>query len=276
MLAATPWGRRVRVYAAAVGPLCEHMFVKLRERNEARRLRRDCGWPLSRIARELSVAKSTVSLWVRDIELTPEQMQVLRDANPLFNMQLRGQTRRRETARAKRLEYQREGRRLAARGDPLHLAGCMLYWAEGSRRRNSVTFTNSDPRMLMLFARFLTRCYRVELPRIRLSCNCFLGNGLSLQEIEGFWLRTLGLTHESLCASIVNRPSPAGTATKRTLPYGTARVCVHSTEIVQSIYGAIQEYAGIECPEWLDCEAPSGQGRTRIDRPDASSMVEPP
>ena len=37
------------------------------------------------------------------------------------------------------------------------------------------------------------------------------------------------------------------------LPYGTgARSRVHSTFIVQSIYGAIQEYAGIDRPEWLD------------------------
>ena len=37
------------------------------------------------------------------------------------------------------------------------------------------------------------------------------------------------------------------------LPYGTGRVLVvHSTFIVQSIYGAIQEYAGIDRPEWLD------------------------
>jgi hypothetical protein len=35
------------------------------------------------------------------------------------------------------------------------------------------------------------------------------------------------------------------------LPYGTVRVCVHSTAIVQSIYGAIQEYGGFERPEWL-------------------------
>lgn len=38
---------------------------------------------------------------------------------------------------------------------------------------------------------------------------------------------------------------------KNRLPYGTVRVCVHSTEIVQSIYGAVQEYAGFERPEWL-------------------------
>ena len=36
------------------------------------------------------------------------------------------------------------------------------------------------------------------------------------------------------------------------LLYGTGRVTVHPTFIVQSIYGAIEEYAGIDRPEWLD------------------------
>jgi hypothetical protein len=36
------------------------------------------------------------------------------------------------------------------------------------------------------------------------------------------------------------------------LPYGTCRLTVHSTEIVQTIYGSIQEYGGFDRPEWLD------------------------
>ena len=38
---------------------------------------------------------------------------------------------------------------------------------------------------------------------------------------------------------------------KGRLPYGTVRVVVHTTALVQSIYGAIQEYGGFERPEWL-------------------------
>jgi hypothetical protein len=37
---------------------------------------------------------------------------------------------------------------------------------------------------------------------------------------------------------------------RRPLIHGTARVTVNSTRLVQSIYGAIQEYAGIERLEW--------------------------
>jgi hypothetical protein len=47
------------------------MFVtKIEERREARRLRSE-GWSVRRIARELGVAVSSVSVWVRDIERPP-------------------------------------------------------------------------------------------------------------------------------------------------------------------------------------------------------------
>jgi transcriptional regulator with XRE-family HTH domain len=35
------------------------------------------------------------------------------------------------------------------------------------------------------------------------------------------------------------------------LPYGTCRLKVCDTSLVQSIYGAIQEYAGFDREEWL-------------------------
>ena len=51
----------------------------------------------------------------------------------------------------------------------------------------------------------------------------------------------------------MNRISSASKRLKgNVLPYGTARVSVHSTFVVQSIYGAIQEYAVIDRPERLD------------------------
>jgi hypothetical protein len=35
------------------------------------------------------------------------------------------------------------------------------------------------------------------------------------------------------------------------LPYGTCRLTVCDTQLVQSIYGAIQEYAGFDREEWV-------------------------
>jgi hypothetical protein len=55
-----------------------------------------------------------------------------------------------------RRQYQEEGRAKAREGDPLRLAGCMLYWAEGRKHKNALALINSDPDMLMFYLRFLT------------------------------------------------------------------------------------------------------------------------
>jgi hypothetical protein len=56
------------------------MFVAARKRKEqaeSRRLRQERGWSLRRIASELGVAVSSVSVWVRNVELTPAQRAAL-------------------------------------------------------------------------------------------------------------------------------------------------------------------------------------------------------
>jgi hypothetical protein len=133
--------------------------------------------------------------------------------------------------------------------EPLHQAGCMLYWAEGSKSRNSLAFVNSDDEMMRFFLRFL-RLLDVPDERIRLSVNVHLGNGLTLEQIEAWWLERLDLPRSCLRKATVNHASSASKRLRKPLVYGTARLTVNSTRLVQSIYGAIQEYAGIERPEW--------------------------
>lgn len=149
------------------------MFVKPEARLEARHLREDQGLALNVIAARLGVSKSSVSRWVRDIVLTPEQQALLATRNPLYDAQLRGQAGRSRSARIAREHAQHHGRELARRGDPLHAKGCMLYWAEGTKKRNSVLFTNSDADMLELFLQFLRHCYGVLEERVAFSVNCF-------------------------------------------------------------------------------------------------------
>jgi hypothetical protein len=225
--------------------------VKPTERVTARQLRIE-GGSIKQIAARLSVSPSSVSRWTADIALADAQVEhlLLRDPAPAARA-------RSEAARAVRTAAQRDGRERASRHDPLHHAGCMLYWAEGSKQRNCAVLTNSDADMLVLFVRFLRECYDVPVARMNLTVNCHLNNGLSLEEIEAWWLARLGLRLECLRKAAVNRPSSASRWRRNVHVYGTARVAVHSTAIVQSIYGAIQEYAGIERPEWLDCRIPS-------------------
>jgi hypothetical protein len=83
--------------------------------------------------------------------------------------------------------------------------------------------------------------------------NCHIGNGLTIDEIESWWLSRLSLPRSCVRNATVNRPSGASALRRgNVLPHGTGRLSVCDTALVQGIYGAIQEYAGIDRPEWLD------------------------
>lgn len=132
------------------------------------------------------------------------------------------------------------------------MAGCMLYWAEGSRSRNAIHFVNSDPAMILFFARFLRTQFQVPDEKIRIRCNLFADHPERQRDIEQFWLDLLGLPQSCLCKSAVNVYSKYSKKKRRNkLPYGTCRIAVHDTRMVQHIYGAIQEYAGFDREEWL-------------------------
>lgn len=225
--------------------------MKTVEREAARALRIEQGLSVKEIACAVGVSSSTASRWVRDIELTEDQRQRLR-AHDRGDRVLAGK-RHSERARRRRTVWQAEGARRAREWRPLHLAGCMLFWAEGSRSRNSVYFTNSDPAMVRFFLEFLVSEAEVERDAVRIDVNLFADHARGQDTIERHWLETLELPRACLRASTVNVYS-RHSARKRLnrLPYGTCRLSVHSTRVVQHLYGAIQEYGRFTRPEWLD------------------------
>ena len=218
-------------------------MTKPAEREAARELRR-AGVPYRRIAARLGVSVSSVHLWAHDIELTDEQKAAnLRGPRGPQNPDV---VRRRAESwsakcRAVRQLCQDEGRSTARFGDPLHHAGCMLYWAEGAKARNSIQFTNSDPHMVALFKRFLTEALNVQPETILVSINVYTNNGMSLTEIERYWLELLDLPAENARKHMTNHmPTSSSGRAKNKLPYGVCTLRVHNTWMLQHIYGAIR------------------------------------
>jgi transcriptional regulator with XRE-family HTH domain len=225
--------------------------VKTKERLLARELRARDGLSIKAIAGRLGVAQATVSLWVRDIKLTPEQEAAMMAV--AYRHQSAARERIVANRRRERLAYQEHGRDLARKGDVVHAAGCMLYWAEGDKARNQARMSNSDPHLLRFFVDFLRRYFDISSDDIRVNCHLFADHVEHQRDIEQFWLDQLGLTPRSLRKSFVNVYSLSSKRKRvNMLPYGTFRVGVSRTSVVQSIYGSIQEYAGFERPEWLD------------------------
>lgn len=232
------------------------MFVKakLAERHAARVLRA-AGKPYKLIAAELGVSVNSAYRWTSDIELTPEQTRAnLRGPSGPLNPDRVQRAARRWAARCRawRAACQADGRATARGGDPLHLAGCMLYWAEGAKGRNAIQFTNSDPHMLVLFRRFLAEALGVDRDRICLKINVYTGNGLTIAQIERYWLDLLDLPDSSVRKHAINqKPTSSSGRAKNKLPYGVCTLSVHNTWMLQHIYGAIQEYSSFNEPAWL-------------------------
>ena len=157
---------------------------KLVARQQARQLRR-AGLPLGEIAARLGVSKSSVSLWVRDVEFTPVPRVTRgrrRDPNAL---------QRRKQGEIERLLEEGRARvgRLSER--EFLIAGVALYAGEGTKRDGAVRFANSDPRMIVFFCYWLRRFFQVDESRLRVRL--YLHEGLDLTAAIAFWSGLTGV-----------------------------------------------------------------------------------
>jgi hypothetical protein len=222
------------------------------EREKARKLRRDDGLPINEIATLLNVAKSSVSMWVRDIELSKEQHAMLRLKNPIYNRQLTGNIIKKKKYGLLRENYRKEGVVKALENNILYAMGCMLYWGEGDKcSRYSVGLSNSDPHLLKLFKKFLKECYGVLDTNIVLRIFCYSDDPEKIRAIEEYWVDQLSLSRDNLRKTVVNCVSRYSKRKRtNTLEFGTCHLGVHSVKLKQSIVGAIQEYGKFINESW--------------------------
>lgn len=218
-------------------------------REQARELRRQ-GLSIREIMNETGASKGSISMWVRDIPLTKEQTQRLeqRKSRGSTHGQREGAKANRRYAMEKRKAYQEAGRLKAREGRPLHAMGCMLYWAEGAKGKNTLNFVNSDTNMMRFYIRFLREELNVHNHEIALHIICHSNDILEVSRIEQFWLDLFQLPPSCLRKTVYKVGS---NSRHNILTNGVCSIRVYKTELVQHVYGAIQEYAGFDYPEWL-------------------------
>ncbi|HEX2621260.1 MAG TPA: hypothetical protein VHL11_13975 [Phototrophicaceae bacterium] len=217
-------------------------------REQARQFRFE-GMSIKEIARKTGAGVASISVWVRDISLTEDQQTSLRNRQRHINGQHPGAKANELKFRALREQYQEEGRIKAREHRPLHLTGCMLYWAEGAKKRNTTYFVNSDPHMMLLFVRFLREEMVVPDEVMRIHIHCHSTEPTEINRIEHYWLDLLHLPLTALKKTMIKKGS---TSRYNILHNGVCGLRVNSTRLTHHIFGAIQEYGGFERLEWLD------------------------
>ena len=144
----------------------------LKERERARQLRAKA-WTINEIVAELGVSKSSVSIWVREVEFDEATRAARAGANRRRGARRRGpnQLQQRKQAEIVRLIADGAGWIGDLTDRDLLIAGTALYAGEGAKTDGSVLFANSDPRMVALFLRFLRRFFDVDESRLRLRAS---------------------------------------------------------------------------------------------------------
>jgi hypothetical protein len=221
------------------------MRAKHREREQAIALRRK-GLSYREIRGRVPVAKSSLSLWLREVGLAKRQIQRLtekklaagrRGGQRVHEMRLQRLAERLHSAN-------QEAKSFLAGRDLWWGIGVVLYWAEGGKMKEWSThdrfeFTNMDPVMITFMRAWLRRYCGVQDRdvRFRLGIHEHADVRGSLQ----FWARHLGVAPTEIPTWLKqHNPSPKRRNTGSTY-HGTMRMEVaQSTALSHRIAGWIQ------------------------------------
>jgi len=209
--------------------------MKLKEKIKAIRLRK-LGKSYSEIRKKVKVSKGTLSLWLRDIELTPEQEErlyvELRQKNA-YRLAKDNQQKRVEKTKKIITEAKKESKLLFK--NPLFLCGLMLYWAEGdkSEKEEIVKFSNSDPLMIKLIMEWFRKICKVPEEKFRITIH--MHELFCRKDIEKYWAK---LTHVPLSQFYKTQIKPTSLRYRKNPLYnGTCAIRIENRDLFRRIKG---------------------------------------
>ena len=198
------------------------------ERARARALRAQ-SWTLNEIASELGVAKSTVSVWVRDVDFVPRPRNRGHPAGPSHPMRLK------KEAEIERCREEADALIAELSDRDLTMFALALYAGEGSKRDGSLVFANSDPILMRIFAIWLRRQFAIDESRLRMKL--YLHADLDLDASIGFWHEVTGIPRSQF-----NKPYRAvvdATMRHNRHVHGCASLVCHSTLVHRRVMAMI-------------------------------------
>lgn len=120
-------------------------------------------------------------------------------------------------------------------------AAIMLYWAEGYKVGvHSIDFANSDPKMALIFRRFLSEICRVDEKRIRGHLYCY--EGQDVKALTRYWSQLLSIPEQQFIKPYVKKAASPGPRGPRML-HGLVHIVYCDTKLLRQILTWIEEYS---------------------------------
>ena len=198
---------------------------------------RQKGESIKQTAKILGVSKGSVSLWVRDVKLTPRQLAVLKkNSHSIVSIE------KRRTARLKNENQKRQTLIDRAKKDikkisrdDLMLIGTALYWAEGRKKGKRILgFSNSDPVMIKIMMEFFRTICKVKEKRFRGHIHTH--SHLNAKKAEKFWSKISRIPLSQFYKTY-SKPSKSSAGKMDSLPYGTFDIYVCDVVLFLRIQG---------------------------------------
>ena len=214
------------------------------ERKKARQLRRQ-GLSLREIVERTGYAKSSISEWVRDIPLTPQQIERLEFKQDKARAKAANHPNspKQKWAKIRNNLIDSGSKEIPLRCSTfvLKLIGAVLYWAEGYKVSvNMVNFSNSDPNMIALMMYFFRKVCKV--PENKFRGVVHIHPHLDKEKAVKFWAKISGIPIGQFHKTQFGI-SKASRHKRDTLPLGTFRIVICDARLLSKIKGWIQ---GIE------------------------------
>lgn len=213
---------------------------KLEQRARARQLRAQA-WTLQEIADALGVSRSSVSVWVRDVEFTPKPR---RTGNRNYGARAgrANRLRERKLAEVQRLLDAGRERISDLTEQEFLVAGVALYAGEGGKRDGQVTFANSDPRFVGFFCAWLRHFFDVDEGRLRLRL--YLHDELDLQAANLYWAAVTGIPLTQFGKPYRAASDPSIRRTKHA--YGCPRIDYCCSRTHRAVMGLVHALVGLQ------------------------------
>jgi hypothetical protein len=216
---------------------------KVGERERARELRAQA-WTISEIVAELGVSRSSISVWVREVDFDEAARAARARANRRLGARKRGPNRLQQRKQAEIERLRAEGiERIGQLSDrDLLIAGTALYAGERAKTDGGAMFANSDPRMVALYLRFLRRFFDIDESRLRLRL--YLHEGLDIDRAISFWSGVIAIPPEPFLAPYRAVPDPSIRYAKH--PMGCPSIRYSCSKTHRATMGLVQALLSCE------------------------------
>ncbi|MDP2788882.1 MAG: hypothetical protein Q8O46_02410 [bacterium] len=172
------------------------MVKKSWEKRKAIQLRRE-GKTYSEILGAILVAKSTLGLWFKEVKLSKPEKQKFTEAKRLASLRGGMAKKQQRIERQNRIFLEAKSKIKSPSRYEFFLIGVCLYWAEGTKEKeyrpgSGVAFSNMDPKMIILFLKWLKIICKVPKNMIGFEIMVHKSHKHKLLKVRRFWSKTTG------------------------------------------------------------------------------------